>query len=116
MSHTISYSTADKADVLAFLGSSGTGLDADLKRRIPGMLEAALGHQENLDHQGVDWGLSIPVALSHLFAGRTDSDAPRAGNAYTAALQHIIDFNAPTRPTWARTRSPRHSSVWSTTS
>ncbi|MFI5942773.1 hypothetical protein ACIBCB_21295 [Streptomyces uncialis] len=94
MSHNISYSTADKADVLAFLGSSGTGLDTDRKRRLPGMLEAALAHQESLDDQGVDWGLSVPVALSHLFAGRMDSDAPYAGNAYTAALQHIIDFNA----------------------
>ncbi|WP_455712254.1 DUF7691 family protein [Streptomyces flaveolus] len=44
--------------------------------------------------QAPDWGLSLPDALDHLIAGRTDSDAECAGNAYHSALQHIIDHNA----------------------
>ncbi|MGW0366808.1 DUF7691 family protein [Streptomyces sp. NPDC002990] len=93
MSHNIAYSTADKADVLAYLGSKGH-LTPDQLRRLDGMRKAAKAHQNNLDYQEVDWGLSIPDALDHLIAGRTDSTAECAGNAYTSALQHIIDYNA----------------------
>lgn len=93
MSHNIAYSTADKADVLAYLGSNGN-LTADQRRRLDGIRKYAQAHQEDLDRQGVDWGLSIPDALDHLIAGRTDSDAECAGNAYHSALQHIIDRNA----------------------
>ncbi|MGC4947066.1 DUF7691 family protein [Streptomyces sp. DT224] len=93
MSHNIAYSTADKADVLAFLGAEGD-LNADQRRRLDAMREAAQAHQDDLDHQGVDWGLSVVHALDHLIAGRTDSDAEYAGNAYVSALQHIIDHNA----------------------
>ncbi|WP_405614550.1 hypothetical protein OG292_17120 [Streptomyces sp. NBC_01511] len=93
MSHNIAYSTADKADVLAYLGCDGN-LTGDQPRILDMMREAAKTHQDNLDHQGVDWGLSIPDALDHLIAGRTDSVAERAGNAYNSALQHIIDHNA----------------------
>ncbi|MFD5100232.1 DUF7691 family protein [Streptomyces albidochromogenes] len=93
MSHNISYSTADKADVLAYLGSDGD-LTADQVRRLDGMRKAAHAHQADLDRQEVDWGLSIPDALEHLLAGRTDSDAACAGNAYHCALQLIIDHNA----------------------
>ncbi len=93
MSHNIAYSTADKADVLAYLGSKGD-LTPDRQRRLGGMRKDARAHQEALDHQGVDWGLSIPDALDHLIAGRTDADAECAGNAYHSALQHIIDHNA----------------------
>ncbi|WP_052868822.1 DUF7691 family protein [Streptomyces niger] len=93
MSHNIAYSTADQADVLGFLGSKGK-LTADQHRRLDGMRMDAQAHQEDLDHQRVDWGLSIPDALEHLLAGRTDSDAHCAGNAYHSALQHIIDHNA----------------------
>lgn len=93
MSHNIAYSTADKADVLAFLGSKGD-LTADQLRRLATMRRCAEADQEDLDHQGVDWGMSIPEALDHLIAGRTDSDARCAGNAYHTALQFIIDRNA----------------------
>ncbi|GAA0272870.1 hypothetical protein GCM10010302_08090 [Streptomyces polychromogenes] len=93
MSHNIAYSTADKADVLAFLGSNGNLTDIQL-RRLDGMRRDAQAHQDDLDGQDVDWGLSIPEALEHLLAGHTGSDAACAGNAYTAALQHIIDHNA----------------------
>jgi hypothetical protein len=93
MSHIISYSTADKADVLAFLGSNGA-LSADQLRRLDRVRKDARDHQDALDDQGIDWGLSIPDALDHLIAGRADSDAECAGNAYHAALQHIIDHNA----------------------
>jgi hypothetical protein len=93
MSHNITYSTADKADVLAFLGSNGD-LTADRQRRLDGIRKDARAHQDDLDRQGVDWGLSIPDALDHIIAGRTDSAAECAGNAYHSALQHIIDHNA----------------------
>lgn len=93
MSHNISYSTADKADVLAYLGSNGA-LSTEQSRRLDGMRRQARARQDDLDRQGVDWGLSIPDALDHLIAGHTDSDAPCAGNAYHAALQHIIDHSA----------------------
>ncbi|MGQ4387850.1 DUF7691 family protein [Streptomyces sp. SAS_270] len=93
MSHNISYSTADKADVLAYLGSNGALSDEQL-RRLNGMCREARARQDDLDRQGVDWGLSIPDALDHLIAGHTRSDAQCAGNAYHAALQHIIDHNA----------------------
>ncbi|WP_030608175.1 DUF7691 family protein [Streptomyces sclerotialus] len=93
MSHNIAYSTADQADVLAFLGSNGE-LTADQRRRLDGMRKDAQAHQEDLDHQGVNWGLTIPEALEHLLAGRADADVRCAGNAYHWALQHIIDHNA----------------------
>ncbi|MCQ9129825.1 MULTISPECIES: hypothetical protein [Streptomyces] len=93
MSHNIAYSTADKADVLAFLGGHGN-LSADQLRRLDGMRKAARNTQDDLDRQGVDWGLSVPDALEHLIAGRMDSDAQCAGNAYHCAVQHVIDHNA----------------------
>ncbi|MFE9092986.1 hypothetical protein [Streptomyces sp. NPDC007264] len=93
MSHTLAYSTADKAHVLAYLGSKGN-LNADQRRRLDGMRKAARAAQDDLDRQGVDWALSVPDALDHLIAGRTDSDALCAGNAYNCAVQHIIDHNA----------------------
>jgi hypothetical protein len=93
MSHNIAYSTADKADVLAYLGSDGD-LTEDRRRRLDGMRKDAQVHQDDLDRQGVDWGLSIPDALDHLIKGRADSKAVCAGNAYHSALQHIIDHNA----------------------
>ncbi|MEC4569517.1 DUF7691 family protein [Streptomyces virginiae] len=93
MSHNISYSTADKADVLAYLGSKGD-LTADQLRRLGLMRDRARARQEDLDRQGVEWGLSVPEALEHLVAGHTDSDADCAGNAYTTALQLVIDSNA----------------------
>ncbi|WP_329416491.1 hypothetical protein OG802_33085 [Streptomyces sp. NBC_00704] len=93
MSHDIAYSTADKADVLAFLGSHGE-LSADRTRRLESMRRAARAAQDDLERQGVDWGLPVPDALEHLVAGHTDSDAHCAGNAYHRAAQLIIDHNA----------------------
>ncbi|MER5294370.1 hypothetical protein ABT382_20190 [Streptomyces pharetrae] len=92
MSRIISYNTADKADVLAFLGAAGN-LTADRERVLETVRERARRSQEELDRQGIDWGLSIPDALDHLVAGRADSDASYAAGAYCRALQHIIDCN-----------------------
>ncbi|MEU2021491.1 hypothetical protein ABZ565_04900 [Streptomyces sp. NPDC016469] len=92
MSHNIAYSTADKADVLSFLGAEDD-LNAEQRRRLDAMRKSAQMHQDDLDDQGVDWGLPLVDALGHLIAGRIDSDAEYAGNAYTSALQHIIDHN-----------------------
>lgn len=93
MSRIISYSTADKADVLAFVGAAGN-LTADQQRRLERMRERAHRSQLALDEQGIDWGLSIPDALEHLVAGHASSDAEYAAGAYYRALQHIIDSNA----------------------
>ncbi|MFJ4774718.1 hypothetical protein ACIP88_37430 [Streptomyces uncialis] len=89
MSHDIEYSTADKKHALAYLGAG------DLTDRQEDNLEVmrsiARGSQRGLDAQGIDWGVTVPDALEHLVAGRTDySDAPYAGNAYTRALQIVI--------------------------
>lgn len=89
----VQHSTADKAGVLAYLGSDGN-LTADQRRLLDGMRKDAQAHQDSLDHPGVDWGLSIPDALDHLIAGRVDANAECAGNAYHSALQHIIGYNA----------------------
>ncbi|WP_436737623.1 DUF7691 family protein [Streptomyces sp. BBFR102] len=103
MSHNIAYSTADKADVLAYLGGADA-LTSDQSRRFAGMREYAAAEQASLDHQGVDWELSIGEALEHLLAGRADSPAECAGNAYHTALQIIIDRNA---------SDPSHLATWS---
>lgn len=93
MSHNIWYSTADRADVLAFLGSNGS-LSDNQQRRLAEMRTSARAYQAELVRQDIDWGLPVPEALDHLIAGHTDSDAEYAGNAYHAAMQIIIDQNA----------------------
>ncbi|MGC9501316.1 DUF7691 family protein [Streptomyces sp. WG7] len=93
MSRIISYSTADKADVLAFLGAADE-LTPDQQRLLGIMREKARERQRDLDHQGIDLGLSIPDALEHLVAGHASSKAEYAAGAYYHALQHIIDRNA----------------------
>ncbi|MCX5420916.1 hypothetical protein [Streptomyces sp. NBC_00078] len=93
MSRIISYSTADKADVLAFLGA-GSNLTPDQQRILGLIRERAQQRQHELDSQGIDWGLSVPDALDHLLAGHATSNAEYAEGAYFQALQHIIDCNA----------------------
>lgn len=93
MSRIISYSTADKADVLAFLGSAGE-LTADQRRRLGRMRERARQRQHDLDRQDIDLGLSIPDALEHLVAGHASATAEGAASAYHHALQLVIDSNA----------------------
>ncbi|SDC06038.1 hypothetical protein SAMN05216505_101253 [Streptomyces prasinopilosus] len=93
MSRIISYSTADKADVLGFLGAAGN-LTSDQQRILDRVRDRAQRSQRELDRQGVDWGLSVPDALEHLLAGHASSNAEYAAGAYYQALQHIIDCNA----------------------
>ncbi|WP_274564942.1 DUF7691 family protein [Streptomyces spiramyceticus] len=88
-SHNIDYSTADKADVQAYLGSNGN-LTSDQRRRLDGMRKDALGPSGRSRPPGVDWGLSIPDALGHLIDGHTDSNAECVGNAYNAVLMRAI--------------------------
>ncbi|MEU5849414.1 DUF7691 family protein [Saccharopolyspora shandongensis] len=101
MSHNISFSTADKADVLAFLGSRGE-LSENRQRVLGTIREQAEAHQRDLDRQRAASGqpargeherLTIPDALDHLLDGHADSEAEAAGNAYNAALQHVIACN-----------------------
>ncbi|MFF7947641.1 DUF7691 family protein [Streptomyces griseorubiginosus] len=93
MSRIISYSTADKADIVSFLGP-GRSLTLDQKRILGLIREKAEQSQRELDRQGLDWGLSVPAALDHLLAGHATSDAEYAEGAYFQALQHIIDCNS----------------------
>ncbi|MER5549289.1 hypothetical protein ABT072_44520 [Streptomyces sp. NPDC002589] len=93
MSRIISYSTADKADVLGFLEAAGN-LTSDQQRVLDMVRERARNSQLELDRQGIDWGLSVSDALEHLIAGHASSDAEYAAGAYYQALQHIIDCNA----------------------
>lgn len=92
MSRIISYSTADKADVVAFLGAA-ENLTSDQQRILGVIRDRARASQRDLDRQGIDWGLSIPDALDHLIAGHAGSDAEYAAGAYYRALQLIIDRN-----------------------
>ncbi|MFJ7423823.1 hypothetical protein ACIQXD_35295 [Streptomyces uncialis] len=91
MSHDIEYSTADSKHALAYLGSGGGGLTDRQEDNLEFMRSIARGSQRGLDAQGIDWGVTIPDALEHLVAGRTDySGAPYAGCAYVRALQIVI--------------------------
>ncbi|MWA08453.1 DUF7691 family protein [Streptomyces sp. BA2] len=89
MSKVINFNTADQAHVVAFVDAGG--LTAQQQRTLGIIREEARAKQRDLDRQGVDWGLTVPEALEHLIAGRADSDAECAGNAYYTALQKIID-------------------------
>lgn len=91
MSRNISYNTADQHDIIGFLGAGE--LTADQQRILGYVRKDAETQQLDLERQGVDWGLTVPDALDHLIAGRADSDAECAGNAYYSALQKIIDNN-----------------------
>ncbi|MFE9453377.1 hypothetical protein [Streptomyces sp. NPDC006739] len=93
MSRIISYSTAGKADVVAFLVGGGD-FTADQQRLLGVMREKARASQLEIERQGLDWGLSVPDALDHLVAGHANSDAEYAAGAYYCALQRIIDCNA----------------------
>ncbi|MGW7486976.1 DUF7691 family protein [Streptomyces sp. NPDC054786] len=57
MSRIISFNTADKADVVAFLGAAGS-LTSDQQSNLDVMRELAQASQLDLDHQGIDLGLS----------------------------------------------------------
>jgi hypothetical protein len=91
MSRNISYNTADQNDIIGFLGAGE--LTKNQQRILGNVRKYAEAHQADLERQGVDWGLTVPEALDHLIAGRADSDAECAGNAYYTALQKIIDRN-----------------------
>ncbi|MEV8125305.1 hypothetical protein AB0P07_14520 [Streptomyces sp. NPDC085944] len=93
MSRIISYRTADKADVLAFLGAAGE-LTADQRSCLGMMREQARERQRDLDRQDIDLGLSITDALEHLVAGHASAKAEGAASAYHHALQIVIDCNA----------------------
>ncbi|MGW7080454.1 DUF7691 family protein [Streptomyces sp. NPDC054866] len=104
MSKVINFNTADQAAVVAFVG---TGELTNKQQRTLGVIrEEAHAKQHDLDRQGVDWGLTLPEALEHLIAGRADSDADCAGNAYYTALQKIIDCNGSDSSTLGSYSSP----------
>ncbi|MFD4224663.1 hypothetical protein ACFWRE_34695 [Streptomyces fimicarius] len=63
-------------------------------------------HQDDLDGQELDWGLTVPDALEHLLSGRADSPAEWAGNAYYTALQLVIDHSGSDISTLASYSSP----------
>ncbi|KJY23701.1 DUF7691 family protein [Streptomyces katrae] len=104
MSKVVNYSMANRGQVLRFVPAED--LSADGSRRLDSMRRTARARQDSLDHQGVDWGLSVPDALEELTAGRAGSSAAYAGSAYYAALQIIIDHNASDPDTLGSYRSP----------
>ncbi|MEV5259871.1 hypothetical protein AB0L02_17660 [Streptomyces anulatus] len=76
MSHSIVYSTADQADVLAFLGSNGA-LTADQQRRLGNMRNLAQQHQDRskpaadayravLDRMDLDFRYDVQVLIDKL--------------------------------------------------
>ncbi|MFZ4150646.1 DUF7691 family protein [Streptomyces pseudogriseolus] len=91
MSRIISYNTAGKAAVLSCLGA-GENLTPEQHRVLGMVRERAEAAQEELDAQGLDWGLRIPEALDHLLEGHANSTARYAAGAYARALQCIIDL------------------------
>lgn len=92
MSKVISYSVADTRHVVDFLSAGQP--TADQQRLLGHIRKSCEQHQLDLDRQDIDYGLTIPEAMDHLLAGRADSDASYAGNAYYSALNHIIDNHA----------------------
>ncbi|WP_406326510.1 hypothetical protein [Streptomyces sp. NBC_00203] len=63
MSRIISFSTADRADVVAFLGAAGK-LTSGQQRTVGMMRERAQASQRELDGQGIDLGLSSRTRLT----------------------------------------------------
>jgi hypothetical protein len=55
------------------------------------MRERARAAQRGLDHQGIDWGLTVPEALEHLITGRADAEGELVGNVYYTALLAVIE-------------------------
>lgn len=72
---------------------TGRDLTADDKETLEQVRELARMHQDDLERQELDWGLTVPDALEHLLSGRADSPAEWAGNAYYTALQLVIDHS-----------------------
>lgn len=91
MSRIISYTTGDRAEAVAYLGAAQRLTD-EQRRVLPMMRERAEASQRDLDHQDLDWDLTIPEALEHLIEGRADAPGTYAGKAYARALQHVIDY------------------------
>lgn len=104
MSKIVNYSMANRGKIARFL--PGQDLSADDVRLLDKMREAARVRQDDLDHQDVDWGLSVQDALEQLVSGRADSTAEWAGSAYYTALQIVIDHNGSDMSTLASYRSP----------
>ncbi|MFJ3876954.1 hypothetical protein ACIPW5_05800 [Streptomyces sp. NPDC090077] len=104
MSKVVNYSMANPGEFVRFVPA--LDLSADETELLDKMRVRARAYQDSLDHQGVDWGLSVPDALEELVSGRADSVAPYAGCAYYTALQIVIDHNASDRSTLASYRSP----------
>ncbi|MFF3068861.1 hypothetical protein [Kitasatospora sp. NPDC057936] len=91
MSRIISYSTIDKAEVLAFLPAGDL---TAVQQRVLGLIrKRAQRAQDSLDEGGLDWGLTIPEALDHLLAGHAHCGAAYAPAAYATALQAIISLH-----------------------
>ncbi|MEU7277446.1 hypothetical protein AB0A69_01430 [Streptomyces sp. NPDC045431] len=89
MSHVITRKTITLSSTLAYLRG---GEPTDHQRRmLDEMRQHAEATQRRLDHQDIDWGLTVPQALEHLVAGRADAEGPYVGNAYYTALLSIIE-------------------------
>ncbi|MFZ3561742.1 DUF7691 family protein [Streptomyces sp. BH055] len=93
MSRIISFSTADKAQVIGFLGAAEK-FTAEQRRIAAFMQERAQARQADVERQDLGWELTVPEALDHLLSGHATCTAEAAGNAYAVAMQIVIDCNA----------------------
>ncbi|MGW0562724.1 DUF7691 family protein [Streptomyces sp. NPDC003016] len=89
MSHVITMKTITLSRTLAYV--RGGELTAQQKQVLDTMRERAQAAQRRLDHEGIDWGITLPEALEHLVAGRTDAVGPCVGNAYYTALLIVVE-------------------------
>ncbi|GLW02811.1 DUF7691 family protein [Streptomyces lavendulae] len=80
MSKVVNYSMANRGEIVRFVPAQD--LTADESRRLGNMRVRAKARQDDLEDQGVDWGLSVPDALEELVSGRADSEAPPVSGRY----------------------------------
>ncbi|MEU6618623.1 DUF7691 family protein [Streptomyces parvus] len=104
MSKIVNYSMASRGRVAQFV--TGRDLTADDRETLEEVRELARMRQDDLERQGLDWGLMVPDALEHLLSGRADSPAEWAGKAYYTALQLVIDYSGSDISTLASYSSP----------
>ncbi|MEU1791576.1 hypothetical protein ABZ553_38015 [Streptomyces sparsogenes] len=89
MSHVITMKTVTLSEVLGYVrGGEHTVQQAEI---LDSMRERARAHQHRLDHQRIDWGLTVPEALEHLIMGRADAEGASVGYAYYAALLAVLE-------------------------
>ncbi|MER7794630.1 hypothetical protein [Streptomyces sp. NPDC097640] len=89
MSRVITMKTVTLSRALGYV--QGGELTAQQERILDTARERARAAQHSLDHQDIDWDLTVPEALEHLIRGRADAVGECVGNAYYTALLAVIE-------------------------